>query len=51
MGDNQKEILVEVYQGEHASCEKNRKLGQYSLRGLPPDRPAARASTCDSATT
>jgi molecular chaperone HscC len=36
MSDNQKEILVEVFQGEHASCEKNRKLGQYSLRGLPP---------------
>jgi molecular chaperone HscC len=36
MSDNQREILVEVFQGEHASCEKNRKLGQYSLRGLPP---------------
>jgi len=36
MSDNQKEILVEVFQGEHASCEKNRRLGQYSLRGLPP---------------
>ena len=36
MSDNQKEILVEVFQGEHASCEKNRKLGEYSLRGLPP---------------
>jgi molecular chaperone HscC len=36
MSDNQKEILVEVFQGEHASCEKNRKLGQYSLRNLPP---------------
>jgi molecular chaperone HscC len=24
-----------VFQGEHASCEKNRKLGQYSLRNLP----------------
>jgi len=36
MTENQKEILVEVFQGEHASCEKNRKLGQYSLRGLPP---------------
>jgi molecular chaperone HscC len=36
MSDNQKEILIEVFQGEHASCEKNRKLGQYSLRGLPP---------------
>ena len=36
MADNQKEILVEVFQGEHASCEKNRKLGSYSLRNIPP---------------
>ena len=36
MSDNQKEILVEVFQGEHAACEKNRKLGQYSLKNLPP---------------
>ena len=35
MSPNQKEILVEVYQGEHASCERNRRLGQYTLRGLP----------------
>jgi len=35
MADDQREILVEVFQGEHASCEKNRKLGQYSLRNLP----------------
>ena len=36
MSDNQKEILIEVFQGEHATCEKNRKLGQYSLKNLPP---------------
>jgi molecular chaperone HscC len=36
MADDQKEILVEVFQGEHASCDKNRKLGQYALRDLPP---------------
>jgi molecular chaperone HscC len=36
MAANQKEILIEVFQGEHATCEKNRKLGQYSLRNLPP---------------
>jgi molecular chaperone HscC len=36
MADNQKEILVEVFQGEHATCEKNRKLGQYFLRNIPP---------------
>ena len=35
MADNQPEILVEVYQGEHASCERNRKLGQYAVRDLP----------------
>ena len=47
MSDNQKEILVEVYQGEHATCAQNRKLGDYALRGIPPgpagkpgDRPA-----------
>jgi molecular chaperone HscC len=36
MADDQKEILVEVFQGEHASCEKNRKLGEYHLRNIPP---------------
>ena len=36
MSDNQKQIDVEVFQGEHSLCENNRKLGQYSLRGLPP---------------
>jgi molecular chaperone HscC len=36
MADNQREILVEVYQGEHASCDRNRKLGQYALKNLPP---------------
>jgi molecular chaperone HscC len=33
--DDQRQILVEVFQGEHASCDKNRKLGQYTLRDLP----------------
>ena len=51
MSDNQKEILVEVFQGEHASCEKNRKLGSTACAACRPGRPAARASTCDSATT
>jgi molecular chaperone HscC len=36
MADNQKEILVEVFQGEHATCAENRKLGTYHLRSLPP---------------
>jgi molecular chaperone HscC len=35
MSDNQTVLLVEVFQGEHASCEKNRKLGQYRIAGLP----------------
>src|SRR5437764_947149 len=36
MYDNQNEIRVEVYQGEHATCAQNRKLGDYALRGIPP---------------
>jgi molecular chaperone HscC len=35
MAPNQREILVEVYQGEHATCERNRKLGEYNLRNVP----------------
>ena len=35
MADNQTQIRVEVYQGEHASCEKNRKLGEYLLDRIP----------------
>ena len=42
MAENQKEILIEVYQGEHASCEQNRKLGEYRLGDLPPG-PAGQA--------
>jgi molecular chaperone HscC len=43
MADNQREILIEVYQGEHATCEKNRKLGQYNLRGIPPGAAGSQA--------
>jgi molecular chaperone HscC len=31
----QREIRLEVYQGEHSLCEKNQKLGEYSVKGLP----------------
>src|SRR5262249_47289851 len=35
VADDQREILVEIFQGEHATCEQNRKLGEYKLRDLP----------------
>ncbi|NBD08167.1 Hsp70 family protein [Corallococcus silvisoli] len=34
--DFQREIRLEVYQGEHARCEDNVKLGEYRFQGLPP---------------
>jgi molecular chaperone HscC len=43
MGDMQREILVEVYQGEHSLCRDNQKLGQYHVRGLSP-KPAGEES-------
>ena len=45
MSDNQKEILVEVFQGEHASCEKNKRLGQYALRNIAPGPAGSQAIT------
>lgn len=39
MADKQRELLVEVYQGEHPNCRDNTKLGEYRLDGLPA-RPA-----------
>jgi molecular chaperone HscC len=36
MGDLQKEIRIEVYQGEHSLCRDNQKLGEYHVRGLAP---------------
>ena len=36
MSDFQKEIRVEVYQGEHLRCELNQRLGDYVLKNLPP---------------
>lgn len=35
VADGQKEILIEVYQGEHSLCRDNQKLGEYKLTGLP----------------
>ena len=32
---NQKEIQVEVYQGEHSLCRDNRKLGEFKMKNLP----------------
>ena len=34
VSDMQTEVEVEVYQGEHAMCKDNQKLGQYKVRGL-----------------
>jgi molecular chaperone HscC len=43
MGDMQREILIEVYQGEHSLCRDNQKLGEYHIRGLTP-RPSGEES-------
>jgi molecular chaperone HscC len=34
--DGQKLIKLEVFQGEHSLCEKNQKIGEYTVKGLPP---------------
>jgi molecular chaperone HscC len=38
VSDGQREIEVTVYQGEAALCKGNRRLGQYNVSGIPPDR-------------
>ncbi len=43
MADNQTEISVEVYQGEHSTCRENVRLGSYLLKGLP-RKPAGETS-------
>ena len=43
MGDMQREIRVEVFQGEHSLCRDNRKLGEYTVRGLRPAAPAGKS--------
>ena len=35
LADNQRQLLLEVFQGEHSLCEQNQKLGQYEIRDLP----------------
>ncbi|HWA78241.1 MAG TPA: Hsp70 family protein [Polyangiaceae bacterium] len=35
MGDNQRELKIEVFQGEHSHCDQNQKLGEYTLKGIP----------------
>ncbi|HEX2677687.1 MAG TPA: Hsp70 family protein, partial [Polyangiales bacterium] len=35
LGDNQTQIEIEVYQGEHSLCRDNQKLGAFVLDGLP----------------
>ena len=35
MNDGQSVIQLEVYQGEHSLCEKNQKIGEYELKGIP----------------
>lgn len=34
--DNQKEFLIEIYQGENKIATTNEKLGEFSLSGIPP---------------
>jgi molecular chaperone HscC len=41
MADGQSEIKLEVYQGEHSLCERNLKIGEYLVKGLP-SSPAGR---------
>ncbi len=43
LGDEQRELKVDVYQGEHAQSSKNQHLGSYMLRNLPP-KPAGEVS-------
>jgi molecular chaperone HscC len=42
MGDLQKEILIQVYQGEHSLCRDNQKLGEY--RVTVPAKPSGEES-------
>ncbi len=39
----QTRLKLEVFQGEHARCEKNQRIGAFELRGIPP-RPAGAES-------
>ncbi len=35
--DGQTTTTIDVYQGEHARCEHNQKLGEYVVKGIPAD--------------
>jgi molecular chaperone HscC len=35
VSDGQRALKIEVFQGEHSLCEKNQKIGEYELKGLP----------------
>lgn len=41
--DGQKVIQLEVFQGEHSLCERNQKIGEYTVKGLP-ESPAGEQS-------
>jgi molecular chaperone HscC len=41
--DGQKVIELEVFQGEHSLCERNQKIGEYTVKGLP-ESPAGKQS-------
>lgn len=36
LSDGQKQLKVDVYQGEHSLCKDNQSLGSYTVKGIPP---------------
>jgi molecular chaperone HscC len=36
MGDRQTRLEIEVFQGEHAACSQNQRIGKFALTGIPP---------------
>jgi molecular chaperone HscC len=43
MSSGQTRLKLEVFQGEHARCEKNQRIGEFMIRGIP-SRPAGAES-------
>ena len=41
--DGQRELKIEIYQGEHSLCRDNQKLGEYTIRDLPGETRAENA--------
>jgi molecular chaperone HscC len=39
LGDMQSTVVIGIYQGEHSTCDRNTKLGEYRIEGIPA-RPA-----------